>query len=470
MAFFVDVISCRRNCQYLAGQTSVILKRTGIKLRLFLLLFSIASLLEMFSAHEWIGGVIRYDASGYYLYLPATFIYKDLDHLDFYPVIDSTYHLSDNLKWYGIFDQPQTGRRSIMYPLGVAIGEAPFFAAAHGYSLLSGEYKADGYSLAYQFAIGIGNFLWVLAGLCFLGKLLMKFWSENVVVVTLLIIAVGTNLHAYTISNYGMSHPFVFLLFSMLLYYTVQWNQLKKPGYLYAIALLIGLIAISRPTDILVAIIPFFGGVTDRSTWQLHIRTLAKNGAHVVAALIVFAAILFLQAAYWKWTTGHYLYYSYHEAGFDFLHPHLAEGLFSYQKGWFLYTPLALIAFAGLIPLNKKMKAQGTLILIYFLLVIYITFSWTQWWYGWSFGCRPLIESLAVLALPLAAAMEWLGRRQKWLRFSSAVAIAFFIYLNIFQTHQTMSNVLPGAGVTKAYYWRVFNKMEATDEDRRLLQ
>lgn len=107
---------------------------------IIILLFAVVTVLGLFSNHEWKDHrVATYDASGYYIYLPATFIYKDVGKMDFYPKLDSTYHLSE-LKWYGLYLQAATGKRLNKYPVGVALGELPLFFVAHSICLVSDKY------------------------------------------------------------------------------------------------------------------------------------------------------------------------------------------------------------------------------------------------------------------------------------------------------------------------------------------
>src|SRR3954462_14756763 len=96
------------------------------KVLIVVALFFAVSLIESFSQHRWVGGdVLKFDPSGYYLYLPATFIYHDLTELAFYPAIDERYHPSGDVKWYAIYQQPDTRKRLNKYPIGVALGELP---------------------------------------------------------------------------------------------------------------------------------------------------------------------------------------------------------------------------------------------------------------------------------------------------------------------------------------------------------
>lgn len=439
------------------------------KIHIALLLFFIVSLIELFSEKRWEGRVTTFDIAGYYMYLPATFIYKDLGHLDYYSYVEDNYHPTP-AKGYAIYYQPKTGKKVMKYPMGVAIGEMPFFLLAHGYCLLTQSYKPDGYTLPYQFSIAMSTLVWVLIGLLFLGKFLSKYYNDTVAAIVMLIVGFGTNLYAYTVYDVGMSHGWMFMLFSMILYYTQQLYTTRKPQYMYLLGALCALVAISRPVDILIGLFPLFWGISGKAAISERVLFFRKNAVHLLIGFLCFFLVLGLQMSYWKYTTGDWVHFSYEEERFFFLKPHIIDGLFSYRKGWFLYTPIALIGMLALILLYFYDKANAILIAIYFIIIIYVVFCWISWFYGWSFGCRALIESLAVLSIPLGAFLHYLIKWRNITLISAATAVfGFFIWLNVYQSHQYMTMALPGDHITKEYYWRVWNVMHATDEDREYL-
>jgi hypothetical protein len=113
----------------------------------------------------------------------------------------------------------------------------------------------------------------------------------------------------------------------------------------------------------------------------------------------VLALLVFLpQLLYWHRQTGYWLFYSYGEKGsFFFLRPRIADGLFSYRKGWLLYTPVMILALAGIPLLYKKYKLFFASVAVTFILAVYVMFSFWCWWYGGSFGCRPHYRVLRVI-------------------------------------------------------------------------
>jgi hypothetical protein len=69
----------------------------------------------------------------------------------------------------------------------------------------------------------------------------------------------------------------------------------------------------------------------------------------------------------------------------------------------------------------------------------------------------------------LTALVSWLLKQRRVIKVAGVVVAVLLIALNIFQTNQYASAVIEGDGMTKAYYWRVFGKMEATPKDKELL-
>jgi len=440
------------------------------KLLLALLILLTTFVIESFSFTKWEKEMVVYDVAGYYMYLPAVFIFHDLSHLDYYSYVDDTYHPTP-AKGYAIFPQEKTGRKVIKYPMGVAIGEMPLFLVAHAYALLHPEYKPDGYTTPYKVAIVFSTILWTVLGLFFLGRFLIQYYNSNVAALVVLIIGGGTNLFAYTVVDVGMSHAWLFLLFAALLFCTQRLFTNQRPGYFYPLGALLALATISRPTDIVIAIVPLIWMFPRKKEAPERRAFLLKNRKHFIGGVLVFIAVLSLQLGYWKYMTGNWLHFSYEGEGFDFAHPHILDGLFSYRKGWFLYTPVALIGMLGLIPLYYYDRKMSLTILLFFTITIYLVFSWIAWFYGWSFGCRALIEALAVLSIPIGAIVHYVIRSRSWLLKSGiTIVFGFFIWLNIYQSHQYERMVLMGDYMTKEYYWRIWNKMQATDEDRKYLK
>jgi len=92
---------------------------------------------------------ISWDVTGYYLYLPAIFIYGDATQLEFMQDILDEYQPSPHM------DQAfkhESGNYIFKYSAGMALAYSPAFFAAWLFASLT-DYPADGFSRPFQFAL-----------------------------------------------------------------------------------------------------------------------------------------------------------------------------------------------------------------------------------------------------------------------------------------------------------------------------
>lgn len=415
--------------------------------------------------------VLKSDAAGYYAYLPAIFIYNDLFSFEHYPQIDSLYNPGDGVVYYAVQRYPATGKFYLKYNWGVSAFELPPFLLAHTFALLSGIYPADGYSAPYQFMIAISAVLYSFLALLLIRRLLLYWFADGVVAVVLLIIAFGTNYLAQVITQPGLSHVYMFFLYSLILYSAQQFTIARGSCALFCLITGMAMVPLTRASGIFVVVLPLFWKVGDKyflKELASHIKSKPfLSGVICITGLMLISC----QLIYWHQATGHWLFYTYRREYFDFANSHIIDGLFSYRKGWFVYTPLALLGFAGMVALwyNKQMRFYLLPVLLYFCVTIYIVFSWWQWYYGGSFGCRVMVESLAILAIPIAALLSWVNNKKTWQKVAFGAVISLGILLNLFQTYQYGKGIIHWQKMSKEYYWRVFGKLSVTDADRDLL-
>lgn len=414
--------------------------------------------------------VLISDKGGYYVYLPALFIEQDLGQLRFLERVDSIYRPNGNDRLYSIYRSPQTGRRHTKYTAGVAMLEVPFFLVAHVAARTIGRWPADGYSRPYQLAMAISTFFYASLGLWLLGRFLRTFFPPLAVAIGLLTIAFGTNLYCYSAFEHGMSHVYSFFLFAALLSLFGRWTVSKSNRLLPLAGAAFGLIVITRVPDALVLVFLLLWPGLYRCIREKMRENKGSLFLNAALALLAVSAMIGLQLAYWKYTTGSFLVDSYEEEHFSFRRPEIWKGFWSYRKGWFVYTPLALAGFAGIAFLWRQQRRFVLPVLVYFAVTIYVVFSWWMWFYGGSFGCRAMIESLTILSIPLCALIrDVLSAGSQSLRYGLGVLLALLITLNIFQTYQYTLGTIHWCDMSKEYYWRVFGKVKAAPEDQRYL-
>jgi len=169
------------------------------------------------------------------------------------------------------------------------------------------------------------------------------------------------------------------------------------------------------------------------------------------------------QFIYWKFVTGSYLYYPYGEEGFFWLHPKIYYGLVGFRKGWLIYTPLMITTVLGIFLLKKRVPDLQKAIVFFIVLHIYIVFSWWCWWYGGSYGSRPMVDTYGILAIPAAIIIERITHLKKWTYPIFIAGFLFFIWLNIFQIFQYVDRTLHYDSMTQELYFKQFGKLQKID-------
>jgi hypothetical protein len=72
----------------------------------------------------------------------------------------------------------------------------------------------------------------------------------------------------------------------------------------------------------------------------------------------------------------------------------------------------------------------GIAIGLFLILFCYVTFSWWNWWYGGSLGCRPLIDVYVYLAIGLAYSYQYFVNQNKYFikYIGASVALICVVY------------------------------------------
>lgn len=428
-----------------------------MKSKIVIFLIGLWSIGVIVGQGSWQHNKYRFDVGGYYLYLPAVFIYQDLGQFQFHKSLQTRLVPSDNDEAY-LFPQESTKRVVNQYTIGVAIWQLPFFLLAHGFTLATNG-LADGYSTPYQCVLALATLFWLLIGCVFLRRVLLLYFTDTVVALVLGLIFWGTNIYCYTVYEVGMSHVFVLFGGIISLNYWLIWLRRPKAGYIVLAALFGGLVVITRMVDALLLLPILFWGVSSVADMKLRFRYIKKNGVMFTWGLLVFAGVLLLQLGYWRYTSGHWIHFSYQRDRFDFAHARIAKGLWSYRKGWLVYTPLVLACMIGISFLPKYVKGSVFWVLLYLILDVYVVFSWRNWWYGGGFSARAMMPALLPLAVALGALITYiLGIKSKWLQ--GAVSLFFMgcVVLNVFQSYQYSQGIIHYDRMSKAYYWKIFGK------------
>lgn len=398
--------------------------------------------------------VIGSDAAGYYAYLPSTFIYHDPEYKFCFPGEEKVNYPGAD---FGLFMNITTNGKFInKYFIGTAVLEMPFFLIAYGTAPLFGHHM-NGYSLPFQIAVALAAVFYVLLGLDQLRKLLAKMGvSELAQTITLLLVFFGTNLYQYTLGEPGMSHAFSFSMMAVFLNQAHNVFQGRDKKSILRMIVALSLVIMIRPVNgVAVFALPVIAG-----SWKSFadgIRFCFQHYGRVAIGVGILALLVFLQLLTYKRTAGDWFADSYTGEHLILTQPHIPEVLFSWKKGWFIYTPLMFVALFGIV-FMKNMFTRIAFLLAMFV-AVYVVSCWELWWYGGSFGMRPMIEYYPLMAIPLALLVEKTFRKF-WLALSVPL-FGFLLVMSLVQHYQYITGIIPYYGMTEKKYWTLFFKTSA---------
>lgn len=371
------------------------------------------------------GGILYGDAVGYYFYLPSAFIYHNLDSINILPkdngIADDIFAYTNEMAGN---NATPTGHVLDQYTFGVAIMEMPFFWAGHLYAYLTGQ-NTNGFSLCYQNAIRWSSVFYTLLGLLILYKVLRRYFSEHVSIASIFILYIGSNLFWFTTYQGGMSHIPLFFLFSLLMLLTIKLFERPTTMRFLWVGLVCGMITYIRPVDIVCLFIPLLYNVSSKAHFKDRLEFIKTHKAKIALAAFMCFLPWIPQMIYWKMMTGSFLYDSYKgNQTFNFLKPHIWEGIFDASNGWLFYSPALIIFIPGLF-LWKRYRSFSWVIFISIPIYMYLIYSWFVPNYINGFGSRPMVDVAAIVALPVAAFVAFIAEKSRGI-------IIFFSLVMIF--------------------------------------
>lgn len=305
----------------------------SVKLRFSISNLTIATILfiivSVSSNINWGGNlwvdIIESDAKGYYAYLPAIFIYHDLN-FGFFDKIEKIEYYNKNL--YYDYRAKGNGKTIDKYYSGTALAQMPFFFMAHGLSYLTGT-KPDGYSRWYHIFANIAAIFYLIIGLIFINKSLAGYnindWAKSFVLIT---ITFGTNLFYYTVCEPGMSHIYSFAFVALFLYYVRRLFLTLRVAYIPKALMVLGIICLIRPVNGLIVLsLPFAAG--NWENFRKGMLLVIKSPGYTLPGILLFFSVASFQLIIYKISTGVFFIDSYQREQFYFLSPHFFDILFS---------------------------------------------------------------------------------------------------------------------------------------------
>lgn len=380
------------------------------------------------------------DAMGYYVYLPAIFIHNTFNYDFIYEPWEKHYkHAHNNPK--GAFVVLSNGQELNKYPPGVAYFQAPFFFMAHLSAKIIGK-EADGYSNIYMYFLCIGAVFWQYMFFKLLQRILTFYsLSQTALAFTVSFLSFGTNLWFYTQIFGTYSHLYSLISISLFFYGGLRFfdpSTDNKGKYFSWMMIGFSMAVITRNINaISIFLLPCMG--FKLKDIPVYLSVLKDKVA--LSGLFLSINLIFSMFLFWKIQTEHWFVDSYPDEHFYWGKPQILKSLFSPHKGWFFYTPLALIGLLGLFFTPKKIALNFLAVLA---LVIYITSSWWCWDYGTAFSMRAYIDWYLLVSVGLGFLIENVLQRRSLLILLITICI-LFSGINLLQSVQFMRGIISGS-------------------------
>ncbi len=358
-----------------------------------LLLIIVAVLLASFLALDH--PLIRSDGLAYFMWLHSLARDQDLD------LANQAAHFGD-LNSYQVFLNEETGEYASVFPYGSAFLYLPSYWLASLANRLAQFHVNDAYFIRYQGAVFPYSFFPMLTTNLFalLAVLLaffaaLKLSSPGVALLSSLALFLATPLLYYATIEPYMAHVPGTLLIVLLIYilvghreHTAAWFFM---GFILGAALLVrwqlalyavpvGLLALAgrQWRKLLLFIVGFV-----LLAWHLPFSWLRMYGNPWVVPAAVQGQQAFLAGP---------LY--------------IKEVLLSPERGLLLWSPLVVLAVAGLFILGRRERRLAIALGLIVLLQVLMNASLFDWGGGWAFGMRRMTELYPVWVIGLATLVQ----------------------------------------------------------------
>ena len=324
------------------------------------------------------------------------------------------------------------------------------------------NYPSDGFSAPYQLAIGIAPVFYLILCLFLLRKVLLRYYDEWTVAITLALVFLATNAVEYIAIEAGQSHGYVMPLYALVLYLTMRWHDTPNKTLAFFIGVTIGLATIMRPTELIMVLIPILWNTHNKEEKEKKWALVRSNNNHLVYAIIGGVLGGGLQVIYWLYVTGNFVQTV--GSKWRFLDPYWRV-LVGFEKGWFIYTPITIFFVVGLFFMRGRPFRKS--VLWFCIINIWIIISWNNWRYGGSYSTRALVQSYPVFAFAFAGFVSWVLSK-RWKYFFLVLSL-YLVGVNLFQVWQYQRQIIHYDDMNAAYYKAVYLDRDPTPLDMSLL-
>lgn len=382
-------------------------------MRKFLLLLLLSTFIYSVHTHFAKHGIYG-DGNGYYAYAHALYFERKLDFAPIYG------HLSDfqgrDYRFSRVFWNTEANPYGIMrnqWTIGTGLFWIPGLFSVDVINYMFGL-NLSKFNLIYEIGAGMTGILLMITGLYFLERFLSMYFNRKIAQAVILIIFFATNILYYTAFEPALSHQPSFFLICLSLYLSKRLTVSQTGFFMFGI--LTGMLAITRIADVLL-IIPSLLLYIHRK-----IQPVIRYKNILFLLIGIFTAILpqLMAQQYMYGSVFHNPYIS-GEQGFFRIHLFsILPLLFSVRNGFFLWAPVLLVAYVGL--LLKHNDVITDIIRKLCFLSVSLFFIYMSLWNGAvtsGFGNRVLIGTIPYLSFGIASIFSRLSAKKIYMVFTA---------------------------------------------------
>jgi uncharacterized membrane protein YbaN (DUF454 family) len=340
-----------------------------------------------------------------------------------------------------------TGRRPNFGTIGAALLWAPFYAAGNAIARATGAI-ADGYSLPYVAAVAYASAFYGFAAvvLSAAAARLLRRGSPDVraigstdasahgigtEVVAAVLIWIGTPLLFYMYVAPPYAHACSAFAVALFVFVWLRVRRTWPIGGAIALGLSGALMAMVREQDLFVAL----GPAVDLAVTALRTPGTVRSSylRAAAAGCVAFAAGVTPQLLAYGALNGYPGPSKLVARKMSWHSPHALHVLGSPEHGFLFWTPLALLAIAGLVLLAWRargdLRLAGGCLLLMLALQVYVSGSVESWTVAGAFGQRRFVGVTSVLTIGLAILLVTVPRGLG--RVALGAAIALCVWWNL---------------------------------------
>lgn len=352
----------------------------------------------------------------------------------------------------------KTGHLPNFYAVGPALLWSPFLIVTHltvlGLGHLGWQIAPDGHSWPYLAAMAGATALYGFAGLCFSFAIARQFVEERWAFWATIGVWFASSVPAYIYLLPAWSHTHSLFATSLFLWYWLRTRGPRTAGQWLTLGLLSGLmIDVNQLNGVFLVTVAYDALSAYTEIWSAG-AARPKMFASVLRLHVFFAAGTLL-ALLPTFITRQIVFGNPFSVGpytlrlWNWTSPAFAQVLFSKNHGMFVYTPILILALAGLFYLRRLNRTFGTVCLV-ITLVFYgllSCFPWASSSVG--FGNRFFVSLTPIFILGLAslfscATQLWGDARAASFRLIPVTLL--FIVWNLGLVYQWQTHLMPRYG------------------------